>query len=53
MAEPRKKKSKTGRPLEDVPLRTLVKRVRKHLEEKLEEQAGASLLDKERKPKQE
>jgi len=37
MAEPRKKKQKrkTGRPLENVPLRTLVKRVREEIDEKL------------------
>jgi hypothetical protein len=36
MAEPRKKKKrKTGRPLEKVPMSTLVKRVRVELEEKI------------------
>jgi len=36
MAEPRKKKKrKTGRPLEDVPLRTLVKRVKGELQERI------------------
>jgi hypothetical protein len=36
MATPRKKKSrKTGRPLEDVPLRKLVKHVKSDLNEKL------------------
>jgi hypothetical protein len=34
MAEPRKKKAKTGRPLENVPLKTLVKRVLKELDQK-------------------
>jgi hypothetical protein len=49
MAEPRKKKRKTGRPLEDVPLRTLVKRVR----EKLVKQVKVSFSDSARKPKKE
>jgi hypothetical protein len=49
MAEPRKKKRKTGRPLEDVPLRTLVKLVRK----KLDEEVKASFSDGERKSKKE
>jgi len=36
MAEPRKKKKrKTGRPLENVPMRTLVKRVKEELHDKL------------------
>jgi hypothetical protein len=36
MAEPRKKKKqKTGRPLEKVPMRTLVKRVRQELDERI------------------
>jgi hypothetical protein len=37
MTEPRKKKmkSKTGRPLEGVPLRTLIKRVKDEMNEKL------------------
>jgi hypothetical protein len=36
MAEPRKKKKrKTGRPLEDVPLPTLVKRVKGELQERI------------------
>jgi hypothetical protein len=36
MAEPRKKKKrKTGRPLEKVPMRTLVKRVREELGERI------------------
>jgi hypothetical protein len=36
MAEPRKKKKrKTGRPLEDVSLRALVKRVRGELHERI------------------
>jgi hypothetical protein len=36
MAEPRKKKKrKTGRPLEKVPMRTLVKRVREELDERI------------------
>jgi hypothetical protein len=36
MAEPRKKKKrKSGRPLENVPLRTLVKRVRGELEQRI------------------
>jgi hypothetical protein len=37
MAEPRKKKKKrkTGRPLEDVPLKTLVKRVREELDTRI------------------
>jgi len=49
MTEPRKKKRKTGRPLEKVPMRTLLKRVRKELEGKLE----TSLSDESRKQKQE
>jgi hypothetical protein len=32
MAEPRKKKARTGRPLEKVPLKTLVRRVLKELD---------------------
>jgi hypothetical protein len=37
MAEPRKKhkKRKTNRPLEEVPMRTLVKRVREELETRI------------------
>jgi hypothetical protein len=36
MAEPRKKKTrKTGRPLEAVPMRTLVKRVKDELHERI------------------
>jgi hypothetical protein len=43
MATPRKKKSrKTGRPLEDVPLRTLVKRVKEDIREELQERASLS-----------
>jgi hypothetical protein len=34
MAEPHKKKAKTGRPLENVPLKTLVKRVMQELDQK-------------------
>jgi hypothetical protein len=34
MAEPHKKKAKTGRPLEHVPLKTLVKRVLNELDQK-------------------
>jgi hypothetical protein len=50
MAAPRKKKSrKTGRPLEEVPMRTLVKRVRDELREKVK----MSFSDSERKTKQE
>jgi hypothetical protein len=51
MATPRKKKNprKTGRPLEDVPLQTLVKRVREELDEKIKLSFSAS----ERKTKQE
>jgi hypothetical protein len=49
MAEPRKKKKrKTGRPLEKVPMRTLVKRVREELEERIK----ISFSGGERKPKQ-
>jgi hypothetical protein len=48
MAEPLKKKRKTGRPLENVPLRTLVKRVKAELHEKIK----VSFSDAERKPKQ-
>jgi hypothetical protein len=36
MAEPRKKKKrKTGRPLEDVPLRKLLNNVRRDIEQKM------------------
>jgi hypothetical protein len=45
MAEPQKKKPKTGRPLENVPLKTLVKRVMRDLEPKM------TLSAVERKPK--
>ena len=49
MTEPRKKKShKTGRPLEGVPMRKLVKRVKDELHERIK--IGAS--DKLDKPKQ-
>jgi len=50
MPEPRKKKKrKTGRPLEDVPLRTLVKRVKGELRERIK----LSFSDRTDKPKQE
>jgi hypothetical protein len=49
MAEPRKKKKrKTGRPLEHVPLRTLVKRVKEELDAKLK----VSFADESDKPKE-
>jgi hypothetical protein len=49
MAEPRKKKKrKTGRPLENVPLRTLVKRVKGELHERIK----MSFSGGEDKPKQ-
>ena len=49
MAEPRKKKRrKTGRPLENVPLRTLVKRVKSELNERIK----ISFSAEDRKPKQ-
>jgi hypothetical protein len=49
MAEPRKKKKqKTGRPLEKVPMRTLVKRVRDELGERIK----MSFFAEERKTKQ-
>lgn len=49
MAEPRKKKKrKTSRPLENVPLRTLVKRAKSELHERMR----MSLSDGEDKPKQ-
>jgi len=49
MAKPRKKKRKTGRPLEDVPLRTLVKRVKEELDAKIK----LSFAGGKDKPKQE
>lgn len=46
MKAPRKsKKRKTGRPLEDVPMRTLVSRVKKELHQRLR----ASMPDKTKK----
>jgi hypothetical protein len=43
MAEPRKKKKKrkTGRPLEDIPMRTLVGRVKEELHERILKMAAA------------
>jgi hypothetical protein len=49
MARPRKKKM--GRPLEDVPLRTLVKSIRQDIESKLEETGTAQAASDARKPK--
>jgi hypothetical protein len=49
MASPRKKKKrKTGRPLERVPLRTLVKRVKEELHERIK----MGFADDDRKLKQ-
>jgi hypothetical protein len=49
MTEPRKKKKrKTGRPLETVPMRKLVKRVKDELHERIR----LSMSDKDDKPKQ-
>jgi hypothetical protein len=49
MTEPRKKKKrKTGRPLESVPMRKLVKRVKDELHERIK----MSFSDGEDKPKQ-
>jgi hypothetical protein len=54
MATPRKKKSrKTGRPLEDVPLRTLVKRVKDDIREELQEKASLSEAEETDKPNEE
>jgi hypothetical protein len=49
MAKPRKKKM--GRPLEDVPLRKLVKSIRQDIENKLAEIPPASGSMEVRKPK--
>jgi hypothetical protein len=48
MTTPRKKKRKTGRPLEAVPLRKLVKRVKEDLHERIK----MSFSGGEGKPKQ-
>jgi hypothetical protein len=48
MTTPRKKKRKTGRPLEAVPMRKLVKRVKDELHERIR----MSFSDGEDKPKQ-
>jgi hypothetical protein len=51
MATPRKakKKRKTGRPLEGVPMKTLVRRVKEDLQEELKVRFAAA----DRKPKEE
>jgi hypothetical protein len=49
MAKPRKKKM--GRPLEDVPLRKLVKSIREDIENKLTEVGPAEASLEVRKPK--
>jgi hypothetical protein len=54
MATPRKKKSrKTGRPLEDVPMRTLVKRVKADIREELQERVSLSEAEDTDKPNDE
>ena len=54
MATPRKKKSgKTGRPLEDVPMRTLVKRVKENIREELQERVSLSEDEETDKPNEE
>jgi hypothetical protein len=54
MATPRKKKSSnTGRPLEGVPLRTLVKRVKENIREELQERASLSEAEETDKPNEE
>ena len=51
MVKPRKKK-KMGRPLEEVPLRKLVKSIRQDIERKLAETQPAEAATEARKPKQ-
>jgi len=54
MATPRKKKSrKTGRPLEGVAMRTLVKRVKDGIREELQERASLSDAEEQDKPNDE
>jgi hypothetical protein len=49
MTEPRKKKSrKTGRPLEGVPMRKLVKRVKDELRERIRKPSRKALINRSR-----